>query len=478
LTVSTLLVKVTLSMPDTQLHVAYLINQYPQPSHTFIRREIAALENQGVGVHRFTLRASCGKLVDPGDQAEYEKTRAILDQGPVKVILVLMQSLITRPVRFLAAAKLTWKFSRASNRGTIAHLAYFAEACVLRRWLIDAGVTHLHAHFGTNSTAVASICRELGGPPFSFTVHGPEEFDNPVGLSLGEKTRRAAFAVTISAFGRSQLCRWCEPEVWPRIQVVRCGVDQSFLVAENPEKAPAAAELASPAEPLHVENSKTGTDPVFFQAAENVKTGTDPVFLPGPEKPTSEASNTVDFAIAKFVCVGRLEPQKGQLLLLDAVAKMMSSASPPNIKVTLIGEGSMRDQLERRIRELGLADMIYLAGLRSGAEIREEILASRAMVLPSFAEGLPVVLMESLALATPVITTWVAGIPELVDAACGWLVPAGDTDALANALRQAAMADQLKLRRMGQVGRARVLEKHDSATEAAKLRYLFRGLST
>ncbi len=396
--------------------LAYLINQYPQPSHTFIRREISALEAAGATVHRFTLRRSTSNLVDPADVAERSHTRVVLGVGGVRVGLAVMREAITRPGAFLRAAKLTQQFHRESTRGVVAHFACLAEACVLRPWLADAGVTHLHAHFGTNSTAVAAICRELGGPAYSFTAHGPEEFDQPVGLSLGEKTRRAAFAVTISAFGRSQLCRWCDPSVWPRIQVVRCGVDDAFLASTEP--------------------------------------------TPIPDAPA-------------FVCVGRLEPQKGQLMLLDAVAKLV--AEGVQIRVTLVGDGSLRSQIENRVRELGIADSVRLAGTMSGSQIRAEILASRAMVLPSFAEGLPVVLMEALGLGRPVVSTWVAGIPELVNASCGWLVAPGDAGALADALRQAIDASPEQLTAMGEAGRTRVAAAHDSATEAGKLLHLFAG---
>jgi colanic acid/amylovoran biosynthesis glycosyltransferase len=400
------------------LIIAYLINQYPQPSHTFIRREIAALEGAGVTVHRITLRGSTGTLVDPADRTEQSQTRAILDTGSIKILRAVTRTLLTRPRCFAAALALTRLFSRASSRGRIAHLAYLAEACVLQKWLADAKVTHLHAHFGTNSTAVAAICRELGGPPFSFTTHGPEEFDQPIGLSLGEKATRAAFAVTISAFGRSQLCRWCDPSVWPRIHVVRCGVDQAFLG-----------------------DAETGQIPTE----------------------------------ARFVCVGRLEPQKGQLLLLDAFAAVARTADSSKLRLTLIGDGSLRPQIEQKIKDLGLAGIVHLAGWRSGPQIREEILASRAMILPSFAEGLPVVLMESLALGRPVISSWVAGIPELVTPSCGWLAPPGDVEGLVTAIQTAIDATPSQLMAMGQDGRRRVLEKHNSVTEASKLSHLFTG---
>ena len=119
------------------------------------------------------------------------------------------------------------------------HLIYLAEACLLRRWLTELGIDHVHAHFGTNSTTVAMLCRMLGGPPYSFTMHGPEEFDAPRSLSLRDKIHHAAFVVAISEFTRSQLCRWAPSEDWHKIHVIHCvGVSPMFL-EHGPSPIPA-----------------------------------------------------------------------------------------------------------------------------------------------------------------------------------------------------------------------------------------------
>ncbi|HEY4137760.1 MAG TPA: glycosyltransferase family 4 protein, partial [Casimicrobiaceae bacterium] len=208
--------------------VAYLVNQYPQPSHSFIRREIRALEAQGYDVQRFTVRSYEGKLVDEQDRAEKNRTTAILDVGAMRIVLVILQTLLTAPRAFWQTFKLARRLGKRSDRGVILNLVYFAEACVLRKMLADRGIEHVHAHFGTNSTSVAMLCRELGGPRYSFTVHGPEEFDKPEFLHLGEKIERSAFVVAISEYGRSQLYRQCSYEHWAKVEVVRCGVDAQF----------------------------------------------------------------------------------------------------------------------------------------------------------------------------------------------------------------------------------------------------------
>jgi glycosyltransferase involved in cell wall biosynthesis len=395
--------------------IAYLINQYPQASQSFIRREIAALEKLGVTVERFTVRRWDQKLVDPGDIAEQQLTRVVLDAGAPGLLIALLRALFTRPAAFFRAARLTMRCARRADRGLLLHLIYLAEACVLVKWFAESAIEHVHAHFGTNSTTVAMLCRALRGPAYSFTCHGPEEFDKPEFLKLGEKIERAAFVVAVSEFGRSQLYRWCGHAHWSKIQVVHCGVDAGFL---------------------HEPYTPIG-------------------------------------ASKKLVCVGRLAEQKGQLLLVQAAALLAKEGE--DFELVLVGDGAMRGEIEKLIDTHKLQGKVRIAGWMSNDQVRQQLLESRAMVLPSFAEGLPVVCMEALALQRPVISTFVAGIPELVEpGVCGWLVPAGAIEPLADAMRAALRADDEKLRLMGEVGAQRVAAQHDAAIEAAKLSDLFR----
>lgn len=168
------------------MNVAYFVNQYPAPSHTFIRREIHALEAHGIRVGRYSLRCGDG-LVDPDDLAEVARTRQVLAVGAARLAWGVVRAALTRPAAFARAVRATVQLGFRSNRGLLRHAVYLAEACTLVQWLEEAKVEHLHAHFGTNSTAVALLCRKLGGPTYSFTVHGPEEFDMPEGLKLGMK---------------------------------------------------------------------------------------------------------------------------------------------------------------------------------------------------------------------------------------------------------------------------------------------------
>jgi glycosyltransferase involved in cell wall biosynthesis len=397
------------------MNIAYLVNQYPKVSHSFVRRELLAVETYGLKVGRYSIRSCESELVDGADKQEQELTKVILGAGVQGLALGLLRTAVTRPIRFLEALQLMFKVGWHSERGIILHLAYLAEACVLLNWFAEQEITHVHAHFGTNSATVAMLCRVLGGPTYSFTVHGPEEFDKATILSLNEKIKRSTFVAAVSSFGKSQLFRWCDRTFWSKINVIHCGVDADFLVHPH---------------------------------------------VPIPAAP-------------RLVCVGRLSEQKGHLLLLEAASKL--AASGLDFKLVFVGDGPLRSEIEQQISQLKLQNHIEITGWASGEEVQQQLLASRAMVLPSFAEGLPVVIMEALALNRPVISTYVAGIPELVEpGVCGWLVPPGSAELLADAMRFALESPLEKLEEMGKAGAERVAQQHNAALEAKKLVALFQ----
>jgi len=395
--------------------VAYLVNQYPKVSHTFIRREIRALEQQGVSVTRFALRGWDADVADRADIEEKERTRYVLQGGALPLAGAVVATILRAPIRFARSLASALRMSRRSPRPWPYHLIYLAEAAWLCRQLRVAGVDHLHAHFGTNAAEVALLARELGGPPYSFTVHGPEEFDAPESLHLRTKIDYAAFVVAISSFGRSQLYRWIAADQWPKVRVVHCGLDAQF---DSPPASPSVAA-------------------------------------------------------ARLVCVGRLCEQKGQLLLLDAVKIVIDRGKP--LSLVLAGDGELRKAIERRIEALGLGAHVGITGWIDSERVRAEMLAARALVLPSFAEGLPVVIMEAMALRRPVLSTYVAGIAELVRPGVdGWLVPAGDVHALADAIEECLETPAPMLARMGDDAHDRVVARHSIAFGAAKLAELFR----
>jgi glycosyltransferase involved in cell wall biosynthesis len=397
------------------LKIAYLINAYPKVSHSFIRREIHALERQGLEVKRIALRGWDGPLPDEEDHRERQRTAYVLRGGARSLLLPLLQTLLRSPGRLLRTLWLAVKMARGSDRPLVYHLVYVAEACRILHWVRSDGVERLHAHFGTNSAEVAMLVRSLGGPPYSFTVHGPEEFMRELGLT--EKIRRASLVIAISNFCRSQLFMRAPFEEWPNVRIIRCGLEEAFY-KDADTRLPAAAA-------------------------------------------------------GRLTCVGRLTEAKGQPLLIQAAALL--AAKNIDFQLVLAGDGPLRATLESLIERFRLGNRVRITGWISGAQVREELLASRAMVLPSFAEGLPVVIMEAMALRRPVLTTYVAGIPELVThGETGWMFPAGSVEDLALAMELCLLCPQEEIARMGEAAQRRVIRLHSIDEEARKLADLFR----
>ena len=209
------------------MRVAYLVNQYPAVSHSFIRREILALERQGVEIVRVALQGWDGELVGGEDQLERERTRYVRREGAPALLLALARMLFTRPTRLLRALALAWQMGRRAERPLPMHFVYLAEACRLEPWLRAARIQHLHVHFANNSAEIAMLVRVLGGPQWSFTVHG-RDIDNAPFTRLAAKIRDSVFVVAISSYGRSQLYRWVEPQHWNKVKVVHCGLEPAF----------------------------------------------------------------------------------------------------------------------------------------------------------------------------------------------------------------------------------------------------------
>lgn len=396
------------------MKLAYLTNQYPSISHSFIRREIEALERKGAEIVRYSIRTSEHENIAEEDRREAEKTRRIVGAPPLALAAAILQSLALRPFGALGAIVKAFHFGLRSEAGMLRHAFYAAEALALASWLRRDGVNHVHAHFGTNSATVALLAARINGGSFSLTVHGPEEFDKPDLIALPQKIIAASFVFAVSSYGMSQLRRLVPPEYWERIRIVPCGIEKSFY------------EGAASSPP----------------------------------------------AFARFVCVGRLCEQKGQLTLIEAAADAKRRGG--KFRLILVGDGEMRGDIEAAIAKWDLQDEISLAGWKTPAEVRSEIEASRALILPSYAEGLPVSIMEAMVLGRPVISTYVAGIPELVlPGETGWLVPAGDARKLADAMLAAIAATPSRIAEMGRVGKLRAIERHDIDEIAGKLLAIF-----
>ncbi len=361
------------------MRLAYLVNIYPRVSHTFIKREILALEAGGATVERYTIRACDTPLVDETDLRELELTRVIQGQGAIGFLFALLSTLFTRPRLFFKAYRAAMKMRALPTRAS-SHTSPISPrpASSANGWAIQPPFTctPITAPVPRRSHRFAG---NWAGRRFRSPCTVRRNLNAAGQLALSSKVSQADFVVAISEFGRGQLCRWSDPIDWKKLNVVHCGVDERFLRNRD---------------------------------------------LP----PITEG--------ARLVCVGRLCVEKGQLVLLEAARLMVERGM--QFELILAGDGPLRERLEQRIATAGLAAHVKITGWLSSEQVKQQILDSRAMVLPSFAEGLPVVIMEALALGRPVISTPVAGIPELLEQGKnGWLVQPGSPEQLAAAMTEA-----------------------------------------
>jgi glycosyltransferase involved in cell wall biosynthesis len=397
--------------PDNRY--AWLTGEYPKVSHTFIGREVAALRAQGLDIVTCTVRRTAAREVMADQKAEEAATFGLVEAArrrPWRVLAAHARLIGRGPGRWARALGLALRTGSPGVKARLYQLFYFAEAGLLAEHLREQGVTHLHNHFSKASCSVAMLTSALSGIPFSFTMHGPDIFTEPERWRIDAKIARAAFVACISDFCRSQAMLHSDPRHWDKLHIVHCGIEPD-LYARDAGRA----------------------------------------------------------AGAHVVFTGRMAAVKGLPVLLDALALLRDVAG---LRVTLVGDGPDRAALEARAAALGLAGVVKFAGYRSSGEVAGILRDADVLVLPSFAEGLPVVLMEAMAAGLPVVATQIAGIPELVESGVnGELVPPGNVAALAEALRK-VLADPERARAMGLAGQAKVRAEHDSAVEAARLRRL------
>lgn len=404
-------------MGSIDLNIAYLINSYPMTSTTFVRREIEALEGLGLPIKRFAVRTWAEGLVDPRDVAEQQRTQYLLTGNVGGLVVAVLKEILLNTRGFWRSLGLWRQLLRNSNGEFVRHVAYLMQAACFRQLTAANRIDHVHAHFSTNATSVAMLSHVMGGPSFSFTVHGPDEFVEPRQLSLDLKIKHAAFVVAISKFCRQQLLPFTPPDQQEKVQVIRCGLAlEEFEVSNN------------------FADDQT------------------------------------------LVCVGRLCPQKGQVLIPKAVAALRGEF--PRLKVILVGDGESRHAIEASIAALHVGDMVVLWGWTANHDVLALLRQARVLLLPSYAEGLPIVIMEAMALGRPVISTRIAGIPELVDDGCGWLFRAGDEDGLIAAIRAALNSSPSELAQRGKTGRARVERLHDRRALASILYQSFQRAAT
>lgn len=391
--------------------LAYLTGEYPRASDTFIQREVAGLRALGHEVMTCSIRTTGAEhLVGPEQREEHKRTFKVLAACKGPRLLSAHLRWMARPKRYLRTLRLAWQTAPKGLKGRLYNLIYFAEAGVLADHMARNGVTHLHNHIAKASCTVAMLASELSGIPYSFTIHGPDIFFEPHHWRIDEKAARARFVACISDFARSQLMCFADQMHWDRFHVIHCGVDPARYTA-----APHDGE--------------------------------------------------------SLLFTGRMAAVKGVPVLLQAMAELKPKY--PNLRLTLIGDGPERVGIDALARQLDLHTCVTFLGYRSQAEVAEALAEADIFTLPSFAEGVPVVLMEALASGVPVVTTQIAGVPELVEnGETGLLVPPGDPDALAAAIAT-LLDDPGRRRAMGAKGAAKVAADFDVAQEAARLSTLF-----
>lgn len=397
------------------MKIAYLTSQYPAPSHSFIRREVEAVRRAGLEVDTFSIRRPPPSLED---SAETKRTWYLF---PISLRVILSAHIwaLGRPAAYARTLWLALSHRPDGLRGLVYTIIYFLESMALARELRRRSVDRVHNHFANAAANVGLFACEFLGLPWSFTVHGTSEFDPPAGWTLPDKARRADLIACVNSFNRAQVMRFTEPEHWPKLRLVRCGIDP----AELPEQSEARA-TESPSRPLEV------------------------------------------------LHVGRLSPEKGQLGLLSAFAAFVAEGT--DARLVIVGDGPMRSTLEARARELELTERVRFLGARPVRDVLRQMTMADVFVLSSFMEGLPVVLMEAMICGVPCIAPAVAGIPELIeDGRSGLLFPASDWDALRDALGRLGRAPELR-DAMRRVARDRVLELHHIDAAVAPLVEAFR----
>lgn len=403
-------------MPESRARrIAYLISRYPAVSHTFILREVEALRRQGFVIETASINRpdQSPQQMPAREREEAARTYYVKAHGLAGALAAHATALWQRPRAWLAGLVYALRLGGTDLRRIALGVGYFTEALMVGRWMRANDLPHLHVHFATAAANVGLCVKKVFGSSLSLMIHGPDEFDDVRGQSLAEKIARADFLFCIGSFARSQAMRLSDPAHWRKIEVARLGVDTASY-------APRTAKCAGA---FHI------------------------------------------------LCVGRLVAAKGQYVLVEAARRL--AAEGRDFRVTIVGAGPEERGLRAAIGEAGLEGRVTLVGALNQDQVRRLYDEADAFVLPSFAEGIPVVLMEAMASGVPCITTRITGIPELIRGDDeGLLVAPSDADALAASI--ARLIDDPPLRaHIAAAARRRVDADFNLERNTARLGSLF-----
>jgi len=398
------------------MKLGYLVSQYPALTHTFVLREVRALRSCGVEVCVASVR-KCDRPVArlSADEAEEAmRTFSVLGAGHLHALLANLRVLCRHPLGYLRGLAYAWWLTRGTPKLVLLYTFYFIEAVVAGDYFERRGVSHIHTHF---SSTVLLILARIFHVSYSLTLHGPGEFADVVGFHVAEKVAGAAFVATIAQHARSQVLNASDPAHWHKVVVLPLGVDLDAY-------RPGSSRRREPGEPY------------------------------------------------RLLSVGRLSAPKGFPILIEAVALLKGRGRA--VTLTLVGEGQQRALLEELVARYGLSDVVRLAGACNHDQVVDYYQASDAFVLPSFLEGLPVVLMEAMAMELPCVATWITGIPEIIENDHeGLLVPPASADALADAVERLIDHPE-EARRFGAAARRKVLFGYSLGRNVTRLAEEFR----
>jgi glycosyltransferase involved in cell wall biosynthesis len=400
-----------------RLRLAYLVSQYPAISHTFILREVRYLRAEGFDMHVASINGPdrADAQLTQEEREEAQVTYYVKRAGLSGALKAHLSTLLSRPLAYLRGLLFALRLGGFDLQGIVYGFFYFVEAVMIGRWMREQGLSHLHVHFATPASMVGLIGSKIFPLTLSLTVHGPDEFYDVTRYRLREKIAGADFLCCIGTYARSQLMKLSDVAEWDKFELTPLGVNLA-------------------------------------------------VFIPQPFRPRPSP-----FTI---LCVGRLVPAKGQHILLAAVERLVKAGR--QVRLCLVGDGPDRARLEEKVRVQGLEPYVAFAGAVNQDRIRALYAEADVFALASFAEGIPVVLMEAMAMSIPCVTTYITGIPELIrDGIDGLLVPPSDDAALAEAIGR-LMDDPALRQRLGESGRGRVQDKYDLNRNTAALAALFR----
>ncbi len=395
------------------MRLAYFTSSYPRATDTFIQREVAGLRQRGLDVITFTLRVT-GKEHDVNAEVVVEKnrTQSLLPSSPFGLIASNMWFIAFRLKRYLETLWLAFVTRRPGLTGFIYQIFYFQEAVLLARKIYLQKIEHLHNHLGDSSGTVTMLAARLSGVGYSMTIHGPHIFFDPTHWALREKLKYSRFVACISHYCKSQMMLFTDGVDWSKLQIIRCGIDLSQFQYMPPRSAG-----------------------------------------------------------RRLLYVGRLAPEKGIPVLIESLAGLKEQGY--EFELVLAGDGPERTSLEEMVEAAGLGDRVIFAGYIEQAAVVRYMRESDVLVLPSFAEGVPVSLMEAMALGVPVISTYVGGIVELVEPGVGGqLVFPSNREALRTAI--ARILDDPQFRTGTSLrARERVASEFDLDVQLDRLAQLF-----